>query len=36
MNTSFISTNQIKELVNEQQFTSTQGIMECMKGMSAF
>ena len=35
MNTSFISTNQIKSLVNEQKFTSTQDIMECMKGMFA-
>ena len=35
MNTSFISTKQIKDLVNEQKFTSTQDIMECMKGMFA-
>lgn len=35
MNTSFISTKQIKDLVNEQNFTSTQDIMECMKGMFA-
>lgn len=35
MNTSFILTNQIKELVNEQKFTSTQDIMECMKRMFA-
>ena len=35
MNTSFISTNQIKSLVNEQKFTSTQDIMECMKDMFA-
>ena len=35
MNTSFISTKQLKDLVNEQKFTSTQDIMECMKGMFA-
>ncbi|MGX8835185.1 IS256 family transposase [Amedibacillus sp. YH-ame6] len=35
MNTSFISTQQIKELVNEQKFTSTNDIMQCMKGMFA-
>ena len=35
MNTSFISTKQVKDLVNEQKFTSTQDIMECMKGMFA-
>lgn len=35
MNTFFISTKQIKDLVNEQKFTSTQDIMECMKGMFA-
>ena len=29
MNTSFISTKQIKDLVNEQKFTSSQDIMEC-------
>lgn len=28
MNTSFISTKQLKNLVNEQKFTSTQNIME--------
>ena len=35
MNTSFISTNQIKDLVKEQKFTSTKEIMDCMKGMFA-
>lgn len=35
MNTSFISTQQVKDLVNEQKFTSTSGIMQCMKGMFA-
>ena len=35
MNTSFISTQQIKDLINEQKFTSTQEIMDCMKGMFA-
>lgn len=35
MNTSFISTKQIRDLVNEQKFTSTQDIMNCMKGMFA-
>lgn len=35
MNTSFISTNQIKDLVKEQKFTSTTEIMDCMKGMFA-
>lgn len=35
MNTSFISTKHIKDLVNEQTFTSTQDIMQCMKGMFA-
>ena len=29
MNTSFISTKLIKDLVNEQKFTSTQDIMKC-------
>ena len=33
MNTSFISTQQIKDLINEQKFTSTQEIMNCMKNM---
>ena len=28
MNTYFISTKQVKDLVNEQKFTSTQDIME--------
>lgn len=35
MNTSFISTQQIKDLINEQKFTSTQEIMNCMKNMFA-
>ena len=35
MNTSFISTNQIKDLVKEQKFTSTTEIMDCMKKMFA-
>lgn len=35
MNTSFISTQQVKDLVNEQKFTSTSDIMQCMKGMFA-
>lgn len=35
MDTSFISTNQIKQLVKEQKFTSTAEIMECMKTMFA-
>lgn len=35
MNTSFISTNQIKDLVKEQKFTSTKEIMDCMIGMFA-
>lgn len=35
MNTSFISTQQVKDLVNEQKFTSTNDIMQCMKGMFA-
>lgn len=35
MNTSFISTSQIKDLVKEQKFTSTKEIMDCMKGMFA-
>ena len=33
MNTSFISSQQIKDLINEQKFTSTQEIMNCMKNM---
>ncbi len=33
MNTSFISTKQIRDLVNKQKFTSTQDIINCMKGM---
>ena len=35
MNTSFISTQQIKDLINEQKFTSTKDIMDCMKSMFA-
>ena len=35
MNTSFISTQQIKDLINEQKFTSTKDIMDCMKNMFA-
>ena len=35
MNTSFISTQQIKDLINEQKFTSTQQTMDCMKSMFA-
>ena len=35
MNTSFISTQQIKDLINEQKFTSTQEIMNGMKNMFA-
>lgn len=35
MNKSFISTQQIKDLINEQKFTSTQEIMNCMKNMFA-
>lgn len=35
MNTSFISTQQVKDLVNEQKFTTTNEIMQCMKGMFA-
>ena len=35
MNTSFISTQQIKNLINEQKFISTQEIMNCMKNMFA-
>ena len=35
MNTSFISSKQIKDLVKEQKFTSTQDIMQCMKNMFA-
>lgn len=35
MNTSFISMQQLKELVNERKFTSTNDIMQCMKEMFA-
>ena len=35
MSTSFISTQQIKDLVNEQKFTSTNDILQCMKHMFA-
>ena len=35
MSTSFISTQQIKDLIIEQKFTSTQEIMNCMKNMFA-
>ena len=35
MDTSFISTQQIKDLINEQKFTSTKDIMDCMKSMFA-
>ena len=35
MNTSFISTQQVKNLINEQKFTFTQEIMNCMKNMFA-
>lgn len=31
INTSFIYTQQIKNLINEQKFTSTQEMMNCMK-----
>ena len=35
MNTSFLSTQQIKNLINEHKFTSAQEIMNCMKNMFA-
>ena len=35
MNTSFVSTQQIKDLINKQKFTSAQEIMNFMKNMSA-
>jgi len=35
MNTSFISIQQIKDLINKQKFTSTQEIMNCMKNIFA-